>query len=530
MSEQELQTLREQLNDLLGKGFICPSNSPAGAPILFVKKKDGSLRLCIDYRNLNHITRKNRYPLPLIGDLLDRLRTAKVFTKIDLRAGYHNVRIAPGHEWKTAFRTRYGSFEYLVMPFGMTNSPATFQHFMNDIFRDMADIFVIVYLDDILVYSENEADHEEHVRRVLQRLREHNLHAKLGKCTFHTDTIEYLGFIVSPAGISMDSAKTQVISDWPVPKNVKEVQSFLGFANFYRRFIANYSDIVVPLTRLTRKDTPFIWSPACQTAFEGLKHAFTTAPVLIHFDPKLPIVVETDGSDYAIAAILSQVTVEDGDLHPVAFHSRTMQPAELNYEIYNKELLAIYDAFKHWRSYLEGAAHVILVMSDHKNLEYFTTTKVLTRRQARWSEYLSGFNYTIRYRPGKLGAKPDALTRRPDVYPPAGSTYAQANSQNIQTVIKSSQLLASYVLDFAAALQHIRLGMPHDEYATRQIELLRLAQAPAPAAAQRADPHYSLSPSGDLLWKGALYVPDHGDLRLTLTQSAHDHHLAVTLV
>ena len=264
----------------------------------------------------------------------------------------------------------------------------------------------------------------------------------------------------------MDSAKTQVISNWPVPKNIKEVQSFLGFANFYRRFIANYSDIVVPLTRLTCKDTPFIWSPACQTAFKGLKHAFTTAPVLIHFDTKLPIVVETDGSNYAITAILSQVTVEDGDLHPVAFHSHTMQPAELNYEIYDKELLAIYDAFKHWRSYLEGAAHVILVMSDHKNLEYFTTTKVLTRRQARWSEYLSGFNYTIRYRPGKLGAKPDALTRRPDVYPPAGSTYAQANSQNIQTVIKSSQLLASYVLDFAAALQHIRLGMPHDEYAT----------------------------------------------------------------
>ena len=223
MSEQELQTLREQLDNLLGKGFIHPSNSPAGAPILFVKKKDGSLRLCIDYRNLNRITRKNRYPLPLIGDLLDHLRTAKVFTKIDLRAGYHNVRIAPGHEWKTAFRTRYGSFEYLVMPFGMTNSPATFQHFMNDIFHNMADIFVIVYPDDILVYSENEADHEEHVRRVLQRLQEHNLHAKLGKCTFHTDTIEYLGVIVSPAGKSMDAAKMQVISDWPVPKNVKEV-------------------------------------------------------------------------------------------------------------------------------------------------------------------------------------------------------------------------------------------------------------------------------------------------------------------
>ena len=344
MSETELKALREYLDDMLGKGFIRPSNSPAGAPILFAKKKDGSLRLCIDYRGLNRITRKNRYPLPLIGDLLDRLRSAKIFTKIDLRAGYNNVRISPGHEWKTAFRTRYGSFEYMVMPFGMTNSPATFQHFMNDIFRDMADIFVIVYLDDILVFSDNEEEHRDHVRRVLQRLREHNLHAKLEKCTFHTDTIEYLGFIVSPAGLSMDTAKTQVIRDWPTPRNVKEVQSFLGFANFYRRFIANYSDTVVPLTRLTRKDTPFVWSDKCQKAFDTLKASFTSAPILVHFDPALPIVIETDGSDYAIAAILSQVTPSDNDLHPVAFHSRTMQPAELNYEIYNKELLAIHEA------------------------------------------------------------------------------------------------------------------------------------------------------------------------------------------
>ena len=226
-----------------------------------------------------------------MGDLLDQLRSAKFFTKIDLRVGYNNVRISPGHEWKTAFRTRYGSFEYLVMPFG---------HFMNDIFRDVANIFVIVYLDDILVFSETEEEHRIHVQRVLERLREHNLHAKLDKCTFHTDTIEYLGFIVSPSGLSMDTAKTQVIRDWPPPRNVKDVQSFLGFANFYRRFIANYSDIVTPMNRLTRKDTPFVWSPECQAAFEALKDAFTTAPILTHFDPANPIVIETDGSDYAI--------------------------------------------------------------------------------------------------------------------------------------------------------------------------------------------------------------------------------------
>ena len=190
------------------------------------------------------------------------------------------------------------------MPFGMTNSPATFQHFMNDIFRDMADIFVIVYLDNILVFSGNEEDHKDHFRRVLQRLREHNLHAKLGKCTFHTDTIEYLGFIVSPAGLTMDPKKTKVVHDWPVPKNVKDIQSFLGFANFYRRFIANYLEIVVPMNHLTCKDTPFEWGSECQKAFEDLKQAFTTAPVLTHFDPANPIVIETNGSNYVIAAIL----------------------------------------------------------------------------------------------------------------------------------------------------------------------------------------------------------------------------------
>lgn len=350
LSQKELEELREYLEDNLRKGFVRPSSSPAGAPILFAKKKDGSLRLCVDYRGLNKITRKNRYPLPLIGELLDQLRDARVFTKLDLRVGYNNVRIAAGHEWKTAFRTRYGSFEYLVMPFGMTNSPATFQHFMNDIFRDMADKFVVVYLDDILIFSKDPREHSKHVRLVLQRLRDHNLHIKLEKCTFHTDTIEYLGFVVSPQGISMDSEKTKAIRDWPVPRNVRDIQSFLGFANFYRRFIDNYSKITVPLTRLTRKDIPFKWGPPAQEAFEQLKRAFEHTPILAHFDPTAHIVVETDASDYAIGCILSQILPGDNDLHPIAFHSRTMSQAEVNYDIYDKELLAIFAAFEHWRN------------------------------------------------------------------------------------------------------------------------------------------------------------------------------------
>lgn len=517
MSELELKSLREYLEEMLGKGYIRSSNSPAGAPVLFARKKDGSLRLCVDYRGLNKITKKNRYPLPLIGTLLDQLRTAKVFTKIDLRWGYNNVRISEGHEWKTAFRMRYGSFEYLVMPFGMTNSPATFQHFMNDIFRDMVDVFVVVYLDDILIFSKDLIMHRTHVRRVLQRLREFNLPAKLEKCSFHTDTVEYLGFVVSPSGISMDPEKTAAIRDWPVPKSVRDIQSFLGFANFYRRFIDEYSQIALPLTRRTRKDTPFVWDEACQGAFDKLKAAFTTAPILAHFDPALPTIVETDASDYAVAAIISQISAEDGELHPVAFHSRTMAPAEANYDIFDKELLAIWDAFSHWRCYLEGAAHKIQVFTDHKNLEYFATTKVLNRRQARWSEGLSMYDYVICYRSGKLGGKPDALTRRSDVYPKTGDgDYASANPQNVHALFRPGQLLSSVLIDSAVLSGQVKGGLESDSWAEERIRELR---------GGKEDPHWSMD-GGFLLHDGSIYVPDTNDLRLLITQMHHDHHLS----
>ena len=375
----ELDALKKYLEEMLGKGFIRPSSSPAGAPVLFAKKKDGSLRLCVDYRSLNKITRKNCYPLPLIGDLLDRLSSAKVFTKIDLRVGFNNIRIAEGEEWKTAFRTRYGSFEYLVMPMGLSNAPATFQTFMNDIFADVADLFVIVYLDDILIFSDDMKSHKKHVRLVLQRLKDNNLFAKLSKCTFHTDTIDYLGFIVSPRGLHMDPAKTRVIEEWPPPKNLRETQSFLGFTNFYRRFILNFSEIANPLVALTRKDRPFAWNAKAQEAFESLKAAFTSAPVLAHYNPAHACILETDASNYALGGILSQIDPDTGEDHPIAFHSRSLIPAERNYEIYDKELLAIVDSMAHWRQYLEGSPHDIQVLTDHKGLEYFNESIMCCR-------------------------------------------------------------------------------------------------------------------------------------------------------
>ena len=521
MSEYELATLREYLEDQLGKGFIRPSNSPIGAPVLFAKKKDGSLRLCVDYRGLNAITRRNRYPLPLISDLLDRLRGAKIYTKIDLRAGYNNVRIREGDEWKTAFRTRYGSYEYLVMPFGMSNAPATFQTFMNDIFADMADKFVVVYLDDILIFSKNPRDHEKHVKLVLQRLRDHNLHARLDKTTFHTTSIEYLGFIVTPDGLSMDPEKTKVIREWPIPQTMRDVQSFLGFANFYRRFIDNYSKIVVPLTRLTRKDVPFLWDEAANQAFETLKTSFTTAPVLVHFDPANPIVVECDSSDYAMGLILSQYCPPDNELHPVAFHSRALNPAERNYEIYDKELNVIVEAFRHWRHYLEGAQHQVLVLTDHRGLKYFREKNVLTRRQARWSQDLEEQWFVIDYRTGRLSEKPDALTRRSDVYPRgADGGYALNNPHNHKVLLQPSQLLSNVILDSVVIAEQIKQGLTSDPYARQRI---RDASSESPPTSKH---RFELNPDGFLLCDGSIYVPDSLDLRLLVTRVFHDHPLA----
>jgi len=228
----------------------------------------------------------------------------------------------------------------------------------------------------------------------------------------------------------MDTTKTNAVSVWPTPTNLKAVQAFLGFTNFYRRFIVGFSDIIIPLIYLTHKDTPFTWGPNHTKVFETLKTAFTQAPILAHFNPDNPIVGETDTSDYVIAAIISQISPYDGDIHLIAFHSCSMQPVELNYEIYDKELLAIFEAFQQWRNYLEGSAHVVLVLSNHKNLEYFTTTKQLTHHQVCWSEYLSGFNYLIHYHAGQLGTKPDALTHREDVYPRGENAYMLANPHN----------------------------------------------------------------------------------------------------
>jgi transposase InsO family protein len=364
------------------------------------------------------VTKKNRYPLPLISETLDRLVGAKAFTKLDLKDAYHRLRIKEGDEWKTAFRTRYGHFEYMVMPFGLANAPSTFQAYINQAMQGLLDVVCVVYLDDILIYSHDESKHEEHVKMVLERLRENGLYVNLKKCQFKTRSVEFLGFNVSTDGISMEESRVATVNDWPRPKTAKELMTFLGFANFYRRFIARYSKIAAPLTNLLKGNgAAFQWRDVEQAAFDELKKAFTEAPLLRHFDPSLPSTLETDASGSAIACVISQPfpseTPAKGHRHPIAFWSRKLKDAEMNYEVHDAELLAIVEGFKRFRHYLEGSAHTVRVLTDHKNLKYFMHTKELNSRQARWAEKLARFDFEIEYRTGTSNPA-DPPSRRPD--------------------------------------------------------------------------------------------------------------------
>ena len=385
--------------------------------MIFVNKKDtDELRPCVDYRKLNEITVKDRGPLPLINKTLDRLQQAKIYTKPDLQNAYNSIRIKEGDEWKTAVRARYGLFEYFVTPFGLTNAPATFQRFITDVLREYMDVTCVIYLDDILLFFENEAEHTEHVKQILAKLQEAKLYTKLSKCQFSVKKTEFLRYIIEPGGITTDLRKIQAIVEWDTPRNVKNVQSFLGFANFYGRFIREYSKIVEPLTSLTHKDKKFAWNPKAQKAFEELKQRFTESPMLAFFDPERDVIIETDASDHTIAGVISQPD-DQGRLRPLAFYSKKLGPAECNYQIYEKELLAIVTALKEWRQYVEGNKRAVKVITDHRNLEYFQTAKLNNRRQARWSMELQGLDFKIQFRPGKHGGKPDALTRLPGEEP-----------------------------------------------------------------------------------------------------------------
>ncbi|KAL0146463.1 hypothetical protein M9458_058231 [Cirrhinus mrigala] len=407
LSRTEDQAMEEYIKEALDSGFIRPSTSPAAAGFFFVGKA------------LHRLQRTQqchcKIPLPLVPSALEQLREATIYTKLDLRSAYNLIRIKEGDEWKTAFLTTRGHYEYQVMPYGLANSPAIFQSFINEILKDFLNKFVIAYIDDILIYSKSEAEHINHVRTVLSRLLENQLYVKAEKCEFHVNQTSFLGYYISHQVIKMDTAKVQAVTEWPQPTTIKELQRFLGFANFYRRFIRNYSTVASPLTSLLKgKPNKLKWTEEANRAFISLKERFTSAPILRHPDPNLPFIIEVDASDCGIGAVLSQRHGQPGKLHPCAFFSRKLTCAERNYDVGNKELLSVKAGIEEWRHWLEGATHPFQVITDHKNLEYIRGVKRLSPCQARWALFFTRFQFTVTYRPGSKNSKADALSRRYD--------------------------------------------------------------------------------------------------------------------
>jgi hypothetical protein len=387
LSPPELVELKKQLTELLQSGKIRPSVSPWGASTLFVAKKDSEeRRLCFDYRPVNEVTVKNNAPLPNIEELFDQLLGAQFFSKIDLKNGYHQIRIHPDDVDKTGFNSRYGHYEFLVLPFGLCNAPATFMALMQRVFHDCVDKFVIVYMDDILVYSKTAQDHAQHIRHVLQLLRKNELYAKRSKCLFFQRKIKFLGHVISADGISVDEDKIEAIQHWPVPKNVAELRSFLGLAGYYRRFVPGFSKVALPLTLLLHTENAFNIGHQQLQAFQALKHLLGHTPVLTIPDMSLPFRLTTDASKYAIGAVLSQD--KGHGPQPVAYMSQKLSPAATNWTVHAQELFAVVQALKQWRHYLLGSSEPVVIETDHRSLEHIQTQPHIAPKEVRWIEYM----------------------------------------------------------------------------------------------------------------------------------------------
>ncbi|KAI3505229.1 hypothetical protein L1887_27219 [Cichorium endivia] len=428
----EMLELSIQLRELLDRRFIRPSCSPWGAPILFVKKNDGSNRMCIDYRELNKLTVKNRYPLPRIDDLFDQLQGASWFSKINLRSGYHQMRVREEDVQKTAFRTRYGHFEFVVMSFGLTNAPAAFMDLMNRVCRPMLDRSVIVFIDDILVYSRSKEQHEQHLKEVLETLRNEKLYAKLSKCDFWLREVQFLGHIVNEQGIMVDPAKVEAVMWWEVPKTPSEIRSFLGLAGYYLRFIQDFSNVAVPLTRLTKKNAAFQWGEEQQQAFETLRRKLCEAPVLTLPEGMEDMVVYCDASISGLGAVLMQRG------RVIAYASRQLKPHEANYPTHDLELGAVVFALKIWRQYLYGVKCTIY--TDHKSLKYLMDQANLDMRQRRWLDVLKDYDCEIHYHPGKANVVADALSRKTSGAPLRGVSLRMKIVTPLLELIRNAQM------------------------------------------------------------------------------------------
>lgn len=416
MSPVELEELRKQLKELLELKLIQPSNSPWGAPVLFCRKKDGTLRMCIDYRALNQLTVKDTSPLPRIDECLDRLKGASYFTSLDLKSGYHQIRIRPKDVPKTGFNTRWGKWEFLCLPFGLSNGPPSFQKWMNELLGDYIDESALVYLDDVLIFSKNLEDHKKHVREILRKFEAEQLVVNKAKCNFGQRTLTFLGYEISEKGILPSREKVKAVQDWPVPTNVQQVRQFLGLSQHYRRFIRQFSSLAVPLTDLTRGTGPkkrvIEWTTACQKSFDTIKSKLTSAPLLQLPNMSLPFRIETDSSDYGIGCVLLQPSSQDPkEWHPVAFESKKLSTEEQKFPAQERELIGIVHALRTWRCYVDGCSAGYVVYSDHNPLVYFRKQKKPTPRLVRWISELELYSPVIMYKSGKTNVVADALSR-----------------------------------------------------------------------------------------------------------------------
>jgi len=414
LSREEREEVREFMKKQLRKGYIRPSKSLQMAPVFFVGKKDGKKRIVQDYRYLNEWTIKNNYPLSLISDVLENIGTKKIFTKMDLRWGYNNMRIKEGDKWKAVFTMPERSFEPTMIFFGLTNSPATFQAIMNKLLRDLINTGkVVVFIDDMIVGTKTEEGHNELVVEVIKRQEENDLYVKPEKCKWKVKKVEFLEVVIGPERIKMEKEKVKGVLEWLTPKCVKDVQKFLRLANYYCRFIEGFATIARPLHDLVKKDKKWEWTEREEKVFKELKDRFTKEPVLAAPDIDKRMRMEVDASDYVAGGVLS-IEYEDGLWRSVAFLSKSLNETKRNYEIHDKEMLAIVRGLEAWRHLLEGAQYKFKIWTDHKNLEYFIKAQKLNRRQVRWALYLFQFDFTLKHVVGVKMGKVDRLSRRAD--------------------------------------------------------------------------------------------------------------------
>lgn len=545
MSRGELLVLRKTLSDLLDKNWIRASSSPGGAPVLFTKKPGGGLRFCVDYRALNTITVRDRYPLPLIKETMRMISGAKWFSKVDVRAAFHRLRVAEGDEYKTAFRTRFGAYEWLVTPFGLAGAPAAFQRWINTVLEGLLGDICSAYIDDVLIFSDGDLrDHWVKVDLVMQRLAEAGLKLDPKKCEFATKKTKYLGFIIeTEKGVGPDPEKVRAITEWQRPTDVKGIRSFLGFANFYRDFIDNFAKISAPLHELTKKGTPFLWGTSQNDAFEMLKLKFKSAPTLAMWQENKITVLETDASGWATGGCLSQYN-DKGELQPIAYHSKKLTPTECNYMIHDKELLAIIRCVVEWRAELIGLQDPFIILTDHRNLEYFMTTKNLSERQVRWSEILSQYNFRLKFRPGKKATRPDALSRRPQDVPQTlndprlkerefkliRNEWIEKDNEILLTPLRMSN--HNKIPEGKQIFEKKELQPLWDEGVSKD-EILKIMYEtvynkkdsfPTNLGLKTSIGECEIDARGALCFRNRLWIPDWEPLRTTLIQQTHDSH------